>query len=240
MSIPISQLFRMVFFCPPVWTTSVRQMQSDQVSRALAQKEVPQSTIRSSLLTVRVLKPLGLRWCTSIGRDGGPRCPKVTCCWGILSRPLRPAYKARHCRPWFIGVAREAQTQDINSNCWMLGSTIFWSSLYRTLSARENEADHQASRQRDLCAIWPDSSQNEDSTENGCCYFLVSARPFCHSYFMSCGTFMRPLFLLLSKWSLASSHFGHYVGIEGALISLHAFLSFMFSISLQPLLRLTF
>ena len=76
-------LFGIFLFHPPVWTTSVQQMQSDQVSRALAQKEVPQSTTLSSLLTIRVLKPLGLRWCTLTGRDGGPRCPKVSW-WGIF------------------------------------------------------------------------------------------------------------------------------------------------------------
>jgi hypothetical protein len=54
-------------------------MQSDQVSRALGQKEVLLSTMLSSLLTIRVLRPLGPRWFTSTGRDGGRRCPKVTC-----------------------------------------------------------------------------------------------------------------------------------------------------------------
>ena len=113
-------LFGIFFFHPPVWTTSVQQMQSDQVSRALAQKEVPQSTTLSSLLTIRVLKPLGLRWCTLTGRDGGPRCPKVRW-WGILFIPLRPTHQARCCHPWFRGVENEAQTQVIYSNCWMLG-----------------------------------------------------------------------------------------------------------------------
>lgn len=82
-----------VTFCPPVWTASVPQTQSDQVWRALAQKEAPPSTALSSPLITRVLKPLGLKWCTSIGRDGGPRCPKVMCHWGIFQEicpnPLR-------------------------------------------------------------------------------------------------------------------------------------------------------
>lgn len=72
------------FFCSPVWTASTPQMQSDQVSRVLGQKEALPSTILSSLLTTRVLKPLGQRWCTSIGSGGGPRCPKVMCSLGRI------------------------------------------------------------------------------------------------------------------------------------------------------------
>ena len=172
-------------------------MQSDQVSRALVQKEVPQSTTLSSLLTIRVSKPLGLRWCTLTGREGGPRCPKVRCWWGILFIPLRPTQKARRCHPWFRSIENEAQTQGIYSNCWMLAETIFCSLLYPILSAWENEVDFQATWLNDLCAICPDTSQDEDCAEDRCSsYFLVSARPSCHSYFMTCGTFIRPLLLL--------------------------------------------
>lgn len=72
------------FFCSPVWTASTHPMQSDQVSRVLGQKEVLPSTILSSLLTTRVLKPLGPRWCRSIGSGGEPRFPKVICSSGRI------------------------------------------------------------------------------------------------------------------------------------------------------------
>lgn len=111
-------------FCFLVWTASVQQKQSDQVSRAPAQKETPRSTIPSSLLTTRVLKPLGLRWCTSIGSDGGPRCPKVTHCWRIFPETRQdhsaPPHRKRHHHPSFAGVADETESQAIDSNGWML------------------------------------------------------------------------------------------------------------------------
>ena len=131
-------------FWSPVWTASVRQMRSDRVSRALAQKEVRPSTVLSSLLTIRVLKPRGLRWCTSIGRDGGPRCPKVTCYWGtFLEICPNPLKKTRHCQPWFLGIANEAQSQAVYPNGGMLGSPIFCCSLYVMLSTWQNEAAHR-------------------------------------------------------------------------------------------------
>lgn len=52
------------------------------------------------------------------------------------------------------------------------------------------------------------------------------------SYFVTCGTFIRPLLKFI--------HLGHYIGIEKALISLQYIFVFMFSISLQLLLKLLF
>lgn len=61
-------------------------MPSGQVWRALGRKEVPPSTTLSSLLTTRALRLRGLKWCTLIGSDGGPRCPKVIHAAWVLSK----------------------------------------------------------------------------------------------------------------------------------------------------------
>lgn len=62
MSLSISLAIEMpliLYYAIPVWIALARQKSKDQVSRALGQKEVPHSTVPSSLWTSNVSKPHG-------------------------------------------------------------------------------------------------------------------------------------------------------------------------------------
>jgi hypothetical protein len=107
-------------------------MQSDPVSRVLGQMEVLPSTILSFLLTIRVLKPLGLRWCRSIGSGGEPRYPKVMCSSGRIFYNYPGKLGAHLQNKWLPSMIygpfkHGTLLHRLGSDCWILPCDNYYS-----------------------------------------------------------------------------------------------------------------